>query len=128
MRQQSDLVQHTATAYAEREVLGACCRTLGAAGGVRGGGVSPALRALLEPVVALYALHRLEQVGSGASWEGQGCRAMMCAAWAGCLFGLPGTFASPPNPGRSRPLPLPGAQAPCGNLSMTTRPAPARNC
>ncbi|KAL4447754.1 hypothetical protein ABPG75_004973 [Micractinium tetrahymenae] len=61
MRQQSDLVQHTATAYAEREVLGACCRTLGAAGGVRGGGVSPALRALLEPVVTLYALHRLEQ-------------------------------------------------------------------
>lgn len=72
MRQQSDLVQHTATAYAEREVLAACCRTLGAAGGVRGGGVSPALRALLEPVVTLYALHRLEQAGPCHAWGSRG--------------------------------------------------------
>jgi hypothetical protein len=57
MRQQSDTVQHTATAFAEREVLQACRRVLG------GGGLSPAARALLEPLVRLYAVHRLEQVG-----------------------------------------------------------------
>lgn len=61
MRQQSDTVQHTATAYAEREVLEACRRTLGGAQAGGRGGPSPALRALLEPVVRLYALHRLEQ-------------------------------------------------------------------
>ena len=57
MKQQSDAVQHTATAYAEREVLEACARTL-----AQRRQVSPALRALLEPVVQLYALYRLEQV------------------------------------------------------------------
>ena len=57
MKQQSDAVQHTATVYAEREVLEACARTL-----AQRRQVSPALRALLEPVVQLYALYRLEQV------------------------------------------------------------------
>jgi len=59
MRQQSDAVQKTATAYGEREVLAACCRTLAGQGQ---GQVSPQLRVLLEPVVRLYALYRLEQV------------------------------------------------------------------
>ena len=63
MRQQSDTVQHTATAFAEREVLSACLRTL------RGGGVSASLRTLLEPVVRLYALYRLEQVGGQVGVE-----------------------------------------------------------
>jgi acyl-CoA oxidase len=59
MTQQSDTVQHTAQAYAEREVLGACARTL--AGQAGGQPLSPALRDLLQPVVTLYALYRLEQ-------------------------------------------------------------------
>ena len=67
MRQQSDTVQHTATAYAEREVLSACLRTLRG-----GGGVSASLRALLEPVIRLYALHRLEQVGVVVGGGGEG--------------------------------------------------------
>lgn len=66
MKQQSDTVQHVAQAYAEREVLQACVRTL------RGGGLSPSLRALLEPAIRLYAVHRLEQVRMGA---GQGLQA-----------------------------------------------------
>ncbi|KAI3425022.1 hypothetical protein D9Q98_008403 [Chlorella vulgaris] len=55
MRQQSDAVQHTATAYAEREVLQACVRALAAPG------LSAPARAVLEPVLRLYAVHRLEQ-------------------------------------------------------------------
>ncbi|GAB4821263.1 hypothetical protein N2152v2_008309 [Parachlorella kessleri] len=53
MKQQSDAVQHTATAYAEREVLEASCRSLEQA--------SPSLRPLLERVVLLYGLYRTEQ-------------------------------------------------------------------
>lgn len=52
MRRESDAVQATATAYAEREVLGACVRALRAA--------SPAARPLLVRCVTLYALCRLE--------------------------------------------------------------------
>ncbi|KFM25759.1 Acyl-coenzyme A oxidase 2, peroxisomal [Auxenochlorella protothecoides] len=52
MRRESDAVQATATAYAEREVLGACVRALRAA--------SPVARPLLVRCVTLYALCRLE--------------------------------------------------------------------
>ncbi len=41
------------------QVLAACVRTL--AGQAGGRPLSPALRDLLQPVVTLYALHRLEQ-------------------------------------------------------------------
>lgn len=97
MRQQSDAVQHTAQAYAEREVLAACARTLagqpqpGAPPGAGTRPPSPALRALLEPVVQLYALHRLEQVRrcgqtsvSGPGWPwAKSCRCCSCPP-AGC--------------------------------------------
>lgn len=53
MTEQSDAVQNTATAYAEREVLQAAIRTLQT--------VSPALKGLLEPVITLYALCRVEE-------------------------------------------------------------------
>lgn len=64
MTQQSDAVQHTATAYAEREVLAACCRQVAAPG------LSPEARSVLESVVRLYALHRLEQVKRGGGGRG----------------------------------------------------------
>jgi acyl-CoA oxidase len=69
MRQQSDAVQHTATAYAEREVLQACVRALAAPG------LSAPARAVLEPVLRLYAVHRLEQVG-GAGLQPRAATAM----------------------------------------------------
>lgn len=69
MRQQSDAVQHTATAYAEREVLQACVRALAAPG------LSALARAVLEPVLRLYAVHRLEQV-SGAGLQLRAATAM----------------------------------------------------
>lgn len=53
MRQQSDVVQALAAAYAEREVLEAALRTLGQ--------VSAALRPLLREVITLYALYRVER-------------------------------------------------------------------
>lgn len=52
MKKRSDLVQHLARAYGEREVLEACLRSLST--------LSPAARCLIEPVVLLWALHRTE--------------------------------------------------------------------
>lgn len=67
MKQQSDLVQAAARAYAEREVMDACLRLLGDGGGANGGAAAgaaavapPAAAALLRPAVALYALGCLE--------------------------------------------------------------------
>lgn len=96
MRQQSDAVQHTAQAYAEREVLEACCRTLGGSRhpgvppgqGTSGRPLSPGLRALLEPVVLLYALHRVEQVWR-RGWGG--------ARGEGLPVYLPATGLMPPD-------------------------------
>jgi acyl-CoA oxidase len=51
MKAESDTVQATAMAYAEREVLEACLRTLQQV---------PSLAAILKPVVTLFALSRLE--------------------------------------------------------------------
>lgn len=52
MRRESDAVQATATAFAEREVLAACVRAVRAA--------SPEAAALLRPLATLYALNCLE--------------------------------------------------------------------
>lgn len=52
MKQESDLVQATATAYAEREVLEACMRGIGKA--------APNLRGVLTTLTILYAMRRIE--------------------------------------------------------------------
>lgn len=58
MMQQSDAVQHTAQSFGEREVLEAALRTLENTSSSQ---VSPALRKILQPVIALYALVRVEE-------------------------------------------------------------------
>uniref|UniRef100_A0A383WDA5 Acyl-coenzyme A oxidase n=1 Tax=Tetradesmus obliquus TaxID=3088 RepID=A0A383WDA5_TETOB len=55
MKQQSDLVQGAAQAFAEREVLEACLRCL------EGPGMTPGLRELLAPLVALFAAAAVER-------------------------------------------------------------------
>jgi acyl-CoA oxidase len=55
MKQQSDLVQGAAQAFAEREVLEACIRAL------EGPGMTPGLRELLAPLVALFAAAAVER-------------------------------------------------------------------
>ncbi|KAF6250062.1 hypothetical protein COO60DRAFT_1706247 [Scenedesmus sp. NREL 46B-D3] len=55
MKQQSDLVQGAAQAFAEREVLEACIRCLG------GPGITSGLRELLAPLVTLFAAAAVER-------------------------------------------------------------------